>query len=142
MHLPAGVSGAAISDQRIHFVSWRSNAAGWQDAIMTSRINDQPRDLGPDDTQHLLMAAYARLIELPRPADGTGSTWITKIANWELRLLEVPLPGRADNCSLWVELFDLTVGRGIDSRGCHDLNEARAATDYFLAVARQRHTRL
>jgi hypothetical protein len=109
---------------------------------MTSRNNDQPRDSGPDDTQHLLIAAYTRLIELPRRADGTGSTWITKLANWELRLLEVPLPGRADNCSLWVELFDLTVGRGIDSRGCHDLNEARAATDYFLALARRRHTRL
>jgi hypothetical protein len=29
-----------------------------------------------------------------------------------------------DKRSPWVELFDLTAGRSIDSRGCEDLDEA------------------
>ena len=102
---------------------------------MTSRDHDQPHDLGPDYSQHLLNAAYTRLMQLPRRADGTGSMPITTIANWELRLIDLPRAGRAEMCSLWVELFDLTVARSIDSRGCQDLDEARAATRYFLALA-------
>ena len=98
---------------------------------MTSRNDDPIRDLDPDHAQHLLIAAYTRLMQLPRQADGMRSTSIIAIANWELRLVDLPLPGRADKRSLWVELFDLTAGRSIDSRGCHDLDEAEAATGYF-----------
>ena len=107
---------------------------------MTSRNDDPPRDLGPDCSQHLLNAAYTRLMQLPRRADGTGSMPITTIANWELRLIELPRPVRAEMCSLWVELFDLTAARSIDSRGCQDLNEAGAATRYFLAYIQRQHT--
>ena len=106
---------------------------------MTSRNDDPPRDLGPNYSQHLLNAAYTRLMQLPRRADGTGSMPITTIANWELRLIELPQPGRADVRSLWVELFDLTVARSIDSRGCQDLDEAEAATRYFLALAEEQN---
>jgi hypothetical protein len=106
-----------------------------------SRNDVQLRNLSCDRPQHLLMAAYTRLMQLPRRADRTGSTPIATIVDWELRLLELPLPGQADKCSLWVELVDLTAARSIDSRGCHDLDEAAAATEYFLALAQQRHTR-
>ena len=43
-------------------------------------------------------------MQLPRRASGTGSMRITTIANWELRLIELPRPGRAEMRSLWVEL--------------------------------------
>jgi hypothetical protein len=56
------------------------------------------------------------------------------IASLELRLIELPLSGRADKRSRWVELFDLTVARSIDSRGCHDLAEAAAVIEYVLAL--------
>ena len=107
---------------------------------MTFKNDDPPRDLGPDRPQDLLIAAYTRLIQLPRRADGIASTRITTIAKWELRLIELPLPGRADECSLWVELFDLTTGRSVDSRGCQDLSEAGAATQYILALLEQQIT--
>jgi hypothetical protein len=115
-------------------------ATEWQSATMTSSKEDPPRDLGPDRPQELLIAAYTRLMQLPRRADGIASTRISTIANWELRLIELPLPGQADGCSLWVELFDLTAGRSVDSRGCQDLSEAGAATQYILALLKQQDT--
>jgi hypothetical protein len=107
---------------------------------MTSRNNDPTRDLGPDHPQGLLITAYARLTQLPRQADGMRSTSIIAIANWELRLTDLPLLERAGKRSLWVELFDLTAGRSIDSRGCQDLDEAGAATEYFLTLSQRQPT--
>ena len=63
-----------------------------QGVTMTSRNDDPPRDLGPDDSQHLLNTRRT-LEATPRQADGTGSMPITTIANWELRLIELPRPG-------------------------------------------------
>ena len=107
--------------------------------MTTDRNDDQARDLGPDHPQRLLIMAYTRLMLLPKHADGTRVTWITKVRNCELRLLEMPLPECPHECALWMELFDFTVGRTIDSRRCRDLNEAGAAMNNFLAVAQQ-HT--
>ena len=108
--------------------------------MMTFRDDPLPRSYDPDHSQNLLMAAYTRLMQPPRRSDGIGSTRITTIANWELRLIELRLTGQAEKGSLWVELFDLTVARSIDSRGCHDLAEAAAAVESFIAFAQQRLT--
>lgn len=55
------------------------------------------------------MVAHTRLMQPPRRLDGVGLMRITTIASWELRLIELPLPGQADKGSLWIELFDLTI---------------------------------
>jgi hypothetical protein len=104
---------------------------------MTSRNDARPRKHDPGYSQHLLMAAYTRLMQLPRRVDDNGSILVITIASWELHLIELPLSGRADKRSLWVELFDLTSARNIDSRGCHDLAEAAATVEYSLAFAQQ-----
>ena len=109
---------------------------------MTTRNDDPPRDLSPDHPQRLLIMAYTRLMLLPKRPDGTRTTWITTAGNCELRLLEMPLPEEADACSLCVELFDRAVGRVVDSRSCRDLNDAGAATECFLALARELHTQI
>jgi hypothetical protein len=101
------------------------------------RNDDQARDLGPDHPQRLLIMAYTRLMLLPKQADGTRATWITTARNCELRLLEMPLPGRADAYAFLVELFDCTAGRTIDSKGCRDLNESGAVTESFLALVQR-----
>ncbi len=108
--------------------------------MITSKDDDNLRDLGAEHPQHLLIAAYRRLVQLPRQADGMRFTPITTTATWELRLIDLLLPGRADQRSLWVELFDLTTDGSIDSRGCQDLDEAGAATHYFLACIQQQPT--
>ena len=108
--------------------------------MMTTKEDDDLRVLGSDHPQQLLAATYCRLLQLPRQADGTRFAPITKIASWDLRLIDLPLPRCADMRSLWVELVDLTTGRSIDSRGCQDLNEAGAATEYFLASIQQQQT--
>jgi hypothetical protein len=108
--------------------------------MITSKDDDNLRDFDTEHPQQLLIAAYRRLMQLPRQADGMRFTPITTTATWELRLIDLLLPRRADKRSLWVELFDLTTGRSIDSRGCQDLNEAGAATRYFLAYIQHQHT--
>jgi hypothetical protein len=108
--------------------------------MITSKDDYNLRDFDTEHPQQLLIAAYRRLMQLPRRADGMRFTSITTTATWELRLIDLLLPRRSDKRWLWVELFDLTTGRSIDSRGCQDLNEAGAATRYFLAYIQHQHT--
>ena len=93
------------------------------------------RKFDPDPPQSLLIVTYARLFLLPERTDGSKLTTIASVGTYDIRLTELPIRQNSSEIHpLWVELYDARNGRVLDSAGCHDLQDAGAATEAFIAA--------
>ena len=80
---------------------------------------------------------YASLFLTPKQDDGSRYSVITRIGDFEVRLLELPCVNSPDELALWVELYDRDLRVGVDSYKCSDLDEAIDAAQFLTAEARQ-----
>ena len=63
---------------------------------------------------------YASLFLTPKQDDGSRYSVITRIGDFEVRLLELPSVNSPDELALWVELYDRDLRVGVDSYKCSD----------------------
>jgi hypothetical protein len=91
-----------------------------------------------DHPQRQLIVAYTRLFLLPEQVDGSKLTTIASVGTYDIRLVELPIRLSCANLHpLWVELRNAETARVLDTAGCHDLQDAGAATQSFIAEARR-----
>jgi hypothetical protein len=105
-----------MSDRRKHFV--------------------QPYTPSDDDrAESIILEAYLRLPLLPLQVDGSWVAPLTRYGHCELRLIERVGATPAEPV-LRVELLDLQTETAIESRGCEEVEDAVAAFQAMIPVAR------
>jgi|tagenome__1003787_1003787.scaffolds.fasta_scaffold20800610_3 hypothetical protein len=102
----------------------------WRDTFADA--NEEPEAATgcypPDDPQHMLISAYTRLFLLPVRLDGLRHTTVASFGAYEVRLADVPTPKATPKVPpIWLELYDRSADRSVDSAGCWDLDEAEKA---------------
>jgi hypothetical protein len=75
--------------------------------------------------------AYINLLCLPQ--GDVGMISLAWIGNYEVRMLDVPQTGAADEPLFLIELFDHDAQSQLDSRVCYEIEQGAAAFEAFVS---------
>jgi hypothetical protein len=75
--------------------------------------------------------AYINLLCLPH--GDVGMISLAWIGNYEIRMLDVPQTGAADQPLFLIELVDHDAQSQLDSRVCHEIEQGAAAFEAFVS---------
>jgi hypothetical protein len=76
--------------------------------------------------------AYIKLLCLPEGEPGVRMISLTRVGNYETRMVEASQTSSADAPLFWMELFDHDTQSSIDSCACYNIKEAVAAFEDFI----------
>jgi hypothetical protein len=82
-------------------------------------------------TKLRIMRAYINLLCLPE--DDVGIVSLAWIGNYEIRMLDVPQTGAADEPLFLIELFDHDAQSLVESRVCYEIEQGAAAFEAFVS---------
>jgi hypothetical protein len=69
--------------------------------------------------------------------DGAKAISLGRFSNYEVLLVELLHVDSSADMEVWIELYDHTLQRGLDSCGCTDIEEATTAARLLISRARQ-----
>jgi hypothetical protein len=77
--------------------------------------------------------AYMKLVSIPENESGIRMVSLDSVGNYEIRMIEAGEAALTDAPLFRLELFDSGRQSSVDSRCCHDVEDAMAALEYFAS---------
>jgi hypothetical protein len=92
---------------------------------------------GPKARERQIIQSYVWALNAPKDHDGRRLSVLERVGPYEVRLIEPPDVALAEAFPFWIELYDALKQVSVDSHGGWDIEEAAAAADHLVELARQ-----
>ena len=92
---------------------------------------------GPKPRERQIIQSYVWALNAPKDNAGKRMSVLERVGPYEVRLIEPLDIALAEAFPFWLELYDVLKQISVDSHGGWDIEEAAAAADHMVELARQ-----